>query len=298
LSTGHRAAVPAECLVQCDLADRTGLERVFHEHSTEAVLHFAASCYVGESVSDPARYYANNVVGTLSLLDAMRACGVRRLVFSSTCATYGIPARVPITESEPQKPVNPYGFTKLAMECAMADYGRAYGFGSVALRYFNAAGASSDGQIGEDHEPETHLIPLVLQTALGQRSHVEVFGTDYPTPDGTCIRDYIHVDDLADAHVRALERIRPGELQAFNLGTGRGYSVREVIDLSARITGRPIPVVEGPRRAGDPPELVAAADKARAELGWQPRHVTLDTIIETAWRWHREHPHGFADRGS
>jgi UDP-glucose-4-epimerase GalE len=293
LSTGHRAAVPAECLIECDLADRTAIERASRQHSIEAVVHFAAHCYVGESVRDPAKYYANNLVGTLSLLEAMRSAGVSRIVFSSTCATYGIPTRVPITEDEPQKPVNPYGFTKLAMERALADYAAAYGLGSVALRYFNAAGAAADGQLGEDHDPETHLIPLVLQTALGRRPHVEIFGADYPTPDGTCIRDYIHVEDLADAHLRALEHVRPSEFHAFNLGTGRGHSVREVIDVARRITGRAIPVIEAPRRSGDPPELVAAAEKARRLLGWQPHHTRLDTIIESAWRWHREHPHGF-----
>jgi len=295
LSTGHRQAVPAECLVECELANRAGLAQILRERQIEAVVHFAASCYVGESVSDPAKYYNNNLGGTLSLLDAMWSTGVSKIVFSSTCATYGLPSRVPITEDEKQEPVNPYGFTKLAIEHALIDYGHAYGFGSVALRYFNASGASASGRIGEDHDPETHLIPLVLQTALGQRPHVQVFGSDYATPDGTCIRDYIHVDDLADAHLRAVERIRPGELQAFNLGTGRGYSVREVIELSRRITGRPIAVVEAPRRPGDPPELVAAADKARRELGWQPRHTTLDTIIESAWRWHSQHPRGYSE---
>ena len=296
LSTGHTQAVPAEHLIECDLQHRTWLEQILREHKIEAVVHFAASCYVGESVTDPAKYYNNNLIGTLSLLDAMRAADVQRIVFSSTCATYGVPSRVPITEDEPQEPVNPYGFTKLAIERALIDYGRAYGLGSVALRYFNASGAAGNGQLGEDHAPETHLIPLVLQTALGQHRHIQVFGTDYPTPDGTCIRDYIHVEDLADAHLRAVQHIRSGELQAFNLGTGRGYSVREVIELSRKITGRPIAVIEAPRRAGDPPDLVAAADKARRELGWQPRHTTLDTIIETAWRWHREHPRGYGSR--
>jgi UDP-glucose-4-epimerase GalE len=294
LSTGHREAVPADCLVECELKNRSCLIEIFRDRQVEAVVHFAASCYVGESVSDPAKYYNNNLVGTLSLLDAMRAASVSRIVFSSTCATYGIPSLVPITEDESQNPVNPYGFTKLAIERAMIDYGNAYGLGAVALRYFNASGAAADGSIGEDHDPETHLIPLVLQTALGQRPHIQVFGTDYPTPDGTCIRDYIHVEDLADAHLRAIQQIRPGELRAFNLGTGRGYSVREAIDLSRKITGRAIAVVEAPRRAGDPPALVAAAGKARRELGWQPRHATLDTIIESAWRWHREHPHGYS----
>jgi UDP-glucose-4-epimerase GalE len=293
LSTGHRAAVPPDSLVECDLSDRDRLTRVLCERQIEAVVHFAASCYVGESVSDPAKYYNNNLVGTLSLLDAMRSAGVNRIVFSSTCATYGEPSRVPITEDERQEPVNPYGFTKLAIEHALRDYGHAYGLGSVALRYFNASGAAADGSLGEDHDPETHLIPIVLQVALGARPHMQIFGTDYPTQDGTCIRDYIHVDDLADAHRRALEFIRPSEFHAFNLGTGRGYSVREVIELARRITGRPIAVVESPRRPGDPPELVAAADKARQTLGWQPRHTTLDTIVESAWRWHREHPRGY-----
>jgi UDP-glucose 4-epimerase len=293
LSAGHREAVPPGCLIECDLADQARVASVLREHQIEAVVHFAASCYVGESVAEPSKYYRNNIVGTLSLLDAMRSTGVSRFVFSSTCATYGIPERVPITESEPQSPVNPYGFTKLAIERALRDYGHAYGLGAVALRYFNASGAAGSGLLGEDHDPETHLIPLLLQTALGQRSHVQLFGTDYPTPDGTCVRDYIHVDDLADAHVRAIDRIQTGQFQAFNLGTGRGYSVREVITIAERISGRTIAVREAPRRAGDPPELVAAADKARRELGWQPYYVELEAIIETAWRWHRDHPHGY-----
>ncbi len=295
-STGHREAVPADCSFQCDLAERVAIQQLLRTRSIEAVVHFAASCYVGESVTDPAKYYNNNLVGTLSLLDALRAAGVPRIVFSSTCATYGIPSRVPITEEESQQPVNPYGFTKLAIERALKDYCRAYGFGAVALRYFNAAGAAADGSLGEDHDPETHLVPLLLQTALSQRPHVQIFGTDYPTPDGTCIRDYIHVEDLADAHLRAVQHVRAGEFQEFNLGTGRGYSVREVVELARRISGRPIAVVEASRRAGDPPSLVAAAEKARRELGWQPRHTTLDTIIETAWRWHRDHPHGYKSK--
>jgi UDP-glucose-4-epimerase GalE len=296
LSAGHQEAVPPDCLVRYDLADTAGVERVLHDRRAEAVIHFAASCYVGESVQDPAKYYRNNIVGTLSLLDAMRAAGVSRIVFSSTCATYGIPLQVPITEEEPTKPVNPYGFTKLAIEHALMDYCHAYRLGAVALRYFNASGASATGLLGEDHEPETHLIPLLLQTALGQRPAVHIFGTDYPTPDGTCIRDYIHVEDLADAHLRAVASIRPGEFHAFNLGTGRGYSVREAIDISRRVTGRAIAVVEAPRRAGDPPELVAAADKARRELGWQPQYTTLDTIVQTAWAWHQRNPNGYGRR--
>ncbi len=296
LSAGHRAAVPADSLIVGDLADRASLQAVIETRRIEAVIHFAALCYVGESVTDPAKYYRNNVAGTLNLIDAMRAAGVGRIVFSSTAATYGVPARMPITEADAQLPVNPYGFTKLAIERALADYGRAYGLGAVAFRYFNASGAAADGRLGEDHEPETHLIPLLLQTALGQRPHVQVFGADYPTPDGTCIRDYIHVEDLAAAHSLALERIRPGEFHAFNLGIGRGYSVRDVIETARRISGRPIAVVEGPRRPGDPPELVACSDKARRELGWQPSYTGLDSIIETAWRWHREHPSGYDDR--
>jgi UDP-glucose 4-epimerase len=296
LSTGHRAAVPPGCLIQCDLADASAVEHALRERRTEAVVHFAASCYVGESVQDPAKYYRNNIVGTLSLLDAMRSVGVNRIVFSSTCATYGVPLQVPITEDEPAKPVNPYGFTKLAIEQALIDYGSAYGLGAIALRYFNASGASSSGALGEDHDPETHLIPLVLQTALGQRRSVQVFGTDYPTSDGTCIRDYIHVEDLANAHLLAIDKVRPGSFQAFNLGTGRGYSVREVIEISRKITGQSIAVVEGPRRAGDPPELVAAAGKARRELGWMPQHVTLGTIVQTAWDWHRKNPHGYSGK--
>ena len=294
LSTGHREAVPAERLVQGHLADRSLLEHTLQDHQIEAVMHFAAFCYVGESVSDPARYYTNNVVGTLSLLNAMRSSGVTRLVFSSTCATYGVPREVPIGEDQPQQPVNPYGFTKLAIERALIDYGRAYGLGSIALRYFNASGASADGRIGEDHDPETHLIPLVLQAALGQRPHVEIYGTDYPTPDGCCLRDYIHVEDLAEAHRLALEHIEPGRLGAYNLGTGRGYSVREVIDVARRVTGRQIQVVESPRRPGDPPELVASAEKICRELGWQPRYTTLEAIMDTAWQWHRNHPQGYA----
>ena len=293
LSTGHRQAVPADCLIQCDLAERDKLGQAFRARRIEAVMHFAASCYVGESVTDPAKYYENNILGTWSLLEAMRGCNVASLVFSSTCATYGIPERVPISEETVQQPVNPYGFTKLVIERALIDYARAYGLGAVALRYFNASGASSDGSLGEDHDPETHLIPLVLQTALGQRSHLQILGTDYETPDGTCVRDYIHVEDLADAHVKALGKVQPGKFQAFNLGTGRGYSVREVIDLACRITGRSIPTVEGPRRLGDPPVLVAGAEKARKALGWEPHYPTLDSIILTAWRWHAKHPQGY-----
>jgi UDP-glucose-4-epimerase GalE len=294
LSEGHRAAVPAERLIVADLADTAQLDQTLLERRIEAVVHFAAFAYVGESVRDPAKYYRNNLINTLGLMDCLRRQGVGRFVFSSTCATYGIPERVPITEDEPQRPINPYGNGKLAVERALADYAAAYGWGYAALRYFNASGASRDGTIGEDHDPETHLIPLVLQTALGQRPHIEVFGTDYPTPDGTCIRDYIHVEDLAEAHLLALEQLGPGKGLRYNLGTGRGYSVREVIQTAEAITGKKVPVKEGPRRPGDPPVLVAAADKVQRELGWRPRYAELRPIMETAWRWHQSHPRGYA----
>jgi UDP-glucose-4-epimerase GalE len=293
---GHRAAVPAERLIVADLADSAALDHAFVAHRIEAVVHFAAFAFVGESVTHPAKYWQNNLVNSVSLIDHCRRHGVSRFVFSSTCATYGIPEQVPITEETPQRPINPYGQTKLAVERALADFAAAYGLGYAALRYFNAAGAASDGSIGEDHHPETHLIPLVLQTALGQRPHIELFGSDYPTPDGTCIRDYIHVDDLADAHLRALEQIESGKGLCLNLGTGRGHSNREVIQAAERVTGKKIPVKEGPRRAGDPPQLVAAADKARDVLGWKPRYPDLEMIIETAWNWHRTHPKGYGDR--
>jgi UDP-glucose-4-epimerase GalE len=296
LSAGHRAAVPAERLVVTDLADTAAVDHVLMTRRIEAVVHFAALCYVGVSVREPAVYYQNNTVNTLNLLDLCRRNGVNRFVFSSTCATYGMPVKVPITEDNPQRPINPYGHTKLAIEFALADYATAYGLGYAALRYFNAAGASRDGSIGEDHHPETHLIPLVLQVALGQRPHIEIFGTDYPTPDGTCIRDYIHIEDLAEAHRLALDKIEPGQGLCLNLGTGRGYSNREVVRTAAEVTGKPIAVKDGPRRPGDPPELVAAADLARQTLGWKPRYPELGMILETAWAWHRTHPHGFADR--
>ena len=291
---GHRAAVPANILIEGDLLNHQQLVDVLREKSIDAVMHFAAFALVGESVSDPASYYQNNVVGALTLLDAMRTTDVRRIVFSSTCATYGIPQSVPISEEHPQMPVNPYGFTKLAIEWALQDYAHAYDLGFVALRYFNAAGASPDGDIGEDHTPESHLIPLVLQTALGQRKHVTIFGEDYPTADGTCIRDYIHVDDLATAHIKALEQIAPGVQLKLNLGTGRGTSVRSVIEASQRVTGRKIPTVIGDRRAGDPPELVADSRRAQRQLDWEPQYLDLEQLVETAWHWHHSHPHGYA----
>ncbi|MBM4070727.1 MAG: UDP-glucose 4-epimerase GalE [Planctomycetes bacterium] len=293
LSTGHRAAVPAEILLTGELSELHRLDHVLMEKRIAAVVHFAASTYVGESMTDPARYYRNNLVNTLNLMECLRRQGIGRFVFSSTATTFGTPERVPITEDEPQRPINPYGNTKLAVERALADYARAYGWGYAALRYFNAAGASPSGDIGEDHDPETHLIPLVIWAAMGRRPHIEIFGTDYPTPDGTCIRDYIHVDDLASAHILALERLEPGKGLCYNLGIGRGYSVREVIKAVEAVTGKPVPVKEGPRRPGDPASLVASCDKIQRELGWKPKHADLKSIVETAWNWHREHPKGF-----
>jgi UDP-glucose 4-epimerase len=298
LSRGHAAAVPPEILVRGDLAERGRLARLLSEKRIEAVMHFAAFALVAESVADPELYYQNNVAGTLALLGAMRDAGIGRIVFSSTCATYGQPERVPIAEDTPQRPVNPYGFSKLAVERALADYARAYGFAYAALRYFNACGADPAGTRGEDHEPETHAIPLALQTALGRRDRFQLFGDDYPTPDGTCIRDYVHVDDLAAAHLLALARLEEGRGLCLNLGTGRGFSVREVIETCRRVSGREIPLVRGPRRPGDPAELVADPTRAKTELAWEPRYTELADIVETAWRWHSSHPQGYGGRGS
>lgn len=296
LSEGHRDAVTAGKLVVGEMSDRKGVEALLRDEKIEAVIHFAASALVGESVTNPAKYYGNNVVATFELLEAMRACEVKKLVFSSTCATYGQPQVVPIRENEKQEPVNPYGFTKLVIERMLDDYAHAYGFGFAALRYFNACGASVDGRIGEDHQPESHLIPIVLQVALGLRQAVTVFGRDYPTPDGTCIRDYIHVDDLGAAHLAALQALQPGHGIKLNLGTGRGYSVLEVIETCRKVTGHPIPAIWGERRAGDPAELVADASAAFQTLGWKARYNDLTEIVETAWRWHRAHPQGYGDR--
>ena len=290
LSRGHREAVRWGPLVEGDLADRQRLCAALIEHKVEAVMHFAAYAYVGESVTDPALYYRNNLGGTLSLLEAMREAGIGEIVFSSTCATYGIPDGVPIREDAPQRPVNPYGETKLAIERALHWYAAAYGLRSVSLRYFNAAGADPEGEIGEHHEPETHLVPLVLQAALGQRPHIDIFGTDYPTPDGTAIRDYVHVRDLAIAHLRALERLRGGGgSAAVNLGTGQGHSVREVIAAAELASGRKVPARAAPRRPGDPPALVADPSLAGEILGWHPQHSDLDTIIRTSLAWHTRH---------
>jgi UDP-arabinose 4-epimerase len=290
LSRGHRGAVRWGPFVEGDIADRLRLCAALAEHRVSAVMHFAAYAYVGESVADPALYYRNNLGGTLSLLEAMRETGVSEIVFSSTCATYGIPDGVPIGESTPQRPVNPYGETKLAIERALHWYGEAYGMRSAALRYFNAAGADPEGEIGECHEPETHLVPLVLQAALGQRPQIDIFGTDYPTPDGTAIRDYVHVHDLAIAHLRALERLGAGgDSIGVNLGTGSGHSVREVIAAAEAVSGRMVPARDAPRRPGDPPALVADPSLAAEILGWRAQHSDLDTIIRTALAWHTRH---------
>jgi UDP-arabinose 4-epimerase len=287
LVRGHPEAVRWGPLVQADLADAQRLIETIRRFEVAAVLHFAAFAYVGESVEKPGLYFRNNVANTLTLLEAMRTSSVRHIVFSSTCATYGIPDRVPIAEGAPQRPVNPYGESKLMVERVLHWYGAAHGFTHAALRYFNAAGADPEAEIGEDHQPETHLIPLVLEAAMGRRAEIDVLGTDYPTPDGTAVRDYIHVQDLAEAHVKALHLLLRGGLSiTVNLGTGVGHSVREVIAAAERVTGRRVPRRAAPRRSGDPPVLVADPSRARELLGWSPKLSDLDTIIKTAWAWH------------
>ena len=287
LSTGHREAVKWGPFIEGDLGDKELLGKVFKDHRIEAVLHFAASLLVGESMTNPQKYFWNNVVNTLVLLDTMKARGVKYIVFSSSAATYGNPEKVPITEDHPKNPVNPYGESKLCMERAIQWYGVAYGLRWTALRYFNAAGADLEGELGELHDPETHLIPLVVQAALGQRPSVDIYGTDYPTPDGTAIRDFIHVVDLADAHVRALEYlVAGGESAALNLGTGQGHSVREVVAGVGKLCNGRVPAHDAPRRSGDPAVLVADPSKARQLLGWRPQHSDLDAIIQSAWKWH------------
>src|SRR5580698_4892167 len=284
---GHRTAVKWGPFVEGDLADPEAIRRALSEHAVEAVIHFAAYAYVGESMTDPGKYFRNNVAGTINLLDAMVAVGVRDLVFSSTCATYGEPREVPISESHPQNPVNAYGETKLAVERMLRWYGQAHGLRYAALRYFNAAGADPDGDVGEDHSPETHLIPLAIAAAQGRGNPLSIFGTDYPTPDGTAVRDYIHVLDLGEAHLLALAALGKGATSLhLNLGTGRGSSVREVITSVEKATGRPVPVRDVGRRAGDPPVLVADARQPNERLGWKPRYPDLDTIVAHAVRWH------------
>ena len=293
LSAGHRAAVRGLPLVEGDVRETPRLEAALRRHGVSAVMHFAGLLSVEESVRDPARYYDHNVRGGLSVLDAMRAAGVDRLVLSSTCAVYGNPVATPIDEEHPTDPINAYGSSKLAVERALRDYGRAYGLRSIALRYFNAAGADPDGDLGEDHDPEIHLIPRALDAARGGGA-LRVFGDDYPTPDGTCQRDYVHVADIADAHVRALDALAPGDgARVYNLGTGTPHSVRDVIDSVERVTGRRVPAEPAPRRAGDPPVLFAAAGRIERDLDWRPAHTALDDIVATAWRWHERHPEGF-----
>jgi UDP-glucose 4-epimerase len=293
LSRGHRESIdPSVAFYQGDIGDRLLVNRICQENNIEACIHFAALAYVGESVSDPRRYFENNVEQGIALLDSLQDAGVRRIVFSSTCATYGEPVQVPINESHPQQPTNPYGWSKLFMEKILAAYDLAYQFRYVALRYFNAAGATF--LHGEDHAPESHIIPNVLAAAAGKLSKVAVFGDRYQTPDGTAVRDYIHVADLCSAHVLALEHLRNGGASDFiNLGNGQGYSVMEVIRTARGVTGREIAVEVGPARPGDPSRLVADATKARLVLGWEPEYPGLESIIETAWKWHQAHPHGY-----
>ncbi|WNQ09740.1 UDP-glucose 4-epimerase GalE [Paenibacillus aurantius] len=296
LQQGHRQAVLGGKLYQGDLRDADFLETVFRENEIDSVIHFAANSLVGESMKLPGKYYHNNVYGTLCLLEKMQEHGVHRIVFSSTAATYGEPERVPIQEDDRTLPTNAYGETKLAMEKMMRWFDTAHGIKYVSLRYFNAAGAHESGRIGEDHSPETHLIPLILQVPLGQREFISIYGDDYATEDGTCIRDYLHVSDLADAHILALKRLREGgESAVYNLGSGQGFSVKQMIDVARRVTGHAIPAKVEARRAGDPAVLIASSEKAKKELGWTPKRDSLEQIIETAWNWHRSHPDGYGD---
>lgn len=297
LSTGHESAVPEDVLlINGDIHDMDFVKHVMCEYEIDAVMHFAASSLVGESMENPGRYYYNNVAGTLSLLDAMRAAGVDTIVFSSTAAVYGEPEKWPIEEEFAVLPTNVYGRTKVMIEMMLADYDSAYDLRYVALRYFNAAGAALSGKIGEDHRPETHLIPIILKTALGIRKNVSIFGTDYPTADGTCIRDYIHVCDLAEAHVLALNHLLAGgSSKVYNLGSEHGFSVREIINAAKKVTKVDFQVAEESRRPGDPAVLIASAKKISEELGWQPKHSVIDEIITTAWHWHKSHPQGYEE---
>lgn len=296
LRQGHAEAVPDGRLIVGDIVDTATLTEALRSHRAEAVMHFAAATCVGESVDDPEYHYANNIAGTLSLLNAMRKADVKRMLFSSTCATYGLTPKVPMSEDTPQDPCSPYARTKLAVEWMIRDFAHAYGLGFTLLRYFNASGASPDGKYGEDHDPENHLIPLVLQVPLGQRASIKVFGTDYPTPDGTCIRDYIHVDDLASAHLLAIRSTAPATARVFNVGTGNGQSVMQVIRACEQVVGRPIAFETTARRPGDPPALVANPTKLKSELGWKPRYTEIKDIVGTAWKWHQNNPEGYSPR--
>ena len=295
---GHRGAIAAGVpLYTADLGDEAAVGEILKREEIEAVMHFAAFAYVGESVNDPLKYYFNNVVATLGLLRVMLKHGVKKFVFSSTCATYGVPTAMPIVETMPQAPINPYGQTKLDIENALKALAHAHGLSFAAFRYFNAAGAAEDGAIGEDHVPESHLIPLAIESAVGRRPALQVFGTDYPTPDGTCLRDYVHVDDLSRAHIAVFAKLeQPGTALFYNLGTGRPTSVLEVIRAVEKVTGLKVPYILAPRRAGDPPALYADSAKAVRELGWEIKFNQIEAIVETAWKWHRANPSGFADR--
>jgi UDP-glucose 4-epimerase len=289
---GHRDIVETVLkveLIEGDIADRALLDKIFKTREFAAVMHFAAYAYVGESVSQPAKYYRNNVAGTLTLLEAMCDAGIKNFVFSSTCATYGVPEQIPVSEDQPKQPINPYGMSKLMVEHILDDFDRAYGLRSVRFRYFNAAGADPQGRLGEDHTPETHILPLVLLTAMGKRESISIYGTDYDTPDGTCLRDYIHVTDLAQAHILGLEYLlKGGSTEVFNLGNGQGFSIREVIEAARVVTGRPIAVTLADRRPGDPPILVGSGEKAKQVLGWNPQYAELETILKHAWQWHQK----------
>ncbi len=295
---GHRGAVPPTvALHEANLGDEAAVEQILRAEGIDVVMHFAAYCYVGESVTNPLKYYFNNVDATLHLLRAMLTAGVKKFVFSSTCATFGVPATLPIHENLPQAPINPYGQTKLDVENLLKSLAVAHGLSFAAFRYFNAAGAAEDGSIGEDHDPETHLIPVTIDVATGKRTHIDLFGTDYPTPDGTCLRDYVHVDDLSRAHIAVFPQLEKPATQLFyNLGTGHPTSNREVIRAVEKITGKKVNVVESPRRPGDPPALYADSTKAQRELGWQVKFPDIESIVATAWKWHQSHPKGYADR--
>lgn len=296
LETGHRPALQGSRLFEGDLRRKADIVRALEENSVDTVMHFGAYIMVGESVARPSEYYWNNLVGVLNLLDAMRECAVLQLVFSSTAAIFGEPEYVPIDESHPKTPTSPYGDTKLAVERMLASFDRAYGIRSVCLRYFNAAGADPAGVLGEDHDPETHLIPATILAALGKTPGLKIFGTDYDTPDGTCVRDYVHVCDLAQAHLLAIRHLRQGgESRQYNLGNGKGFSVRQVIDTVERVVGRPIPQEVAARREGDPAVLIASSDRIKADWGWAPEYPDLETIVEHAWKWRASHPDGYAE---
>jgi UDP-glucose 4-epimerase len=299
LSQGHKAAVKDSPLVVADLRDKEQLERVFGEHDIDLVMHFAAYISVGESVREPAKYWENNTAGVLTLLETMKENGINKFVFSSTAAIFGEPQYVPIDEDHPKDPANTYGDTKLASERILKTFDTAYGCKAVCLRYFNAAGADPDGQIGEDHEPEEHLVPLAIKAALGQRPGLKIFGTDYDTPDGTCVRDYIHILDLAEAHSLAVKHLRSGgDSRQYNLGNGQGFSVKQVIETVERLAGKKVPHENAARRPGDPAKLIASSDRIREDWNWSPKMPKLEAIVETAWNWHSNHPNGYDDRRS